>query len=380
VIAHLWTERPSENFLDKPSKAAAIPKSLSESKATRVGFLSHIINLETLRRMDASLEGVSESDFRRLFRLNLNHTAPFCYHQQEIRGLKGESIILNVYGLFIPSYQFEEDLRQQTHLTFKKVQNAVDLATSEGCHYFGLGQYTSIVSMNGQLLKNRIPITTGNSLTAGMAVRGIEDLMKKRGISVENVRIGVVGFTGNICQVVAQLLGDFGAPMTLIHREPFAESPRFQAAVKTLFQHSTVSKDTLICTHDINALKDCDVVLVGTNSAQQFILPEHLKPNAIVLDISVPSNLHPSVKSSNQFTCFQGGFARFPFEQVPGHHWIPAAGTKNWFACMAETILCGLYGIKESYSIGTLNKNSIIETLRMADEMGVTLGDLRREL
>ncbi len=380
LMAHLWLERPSDSHLNRPSRAAAIPKSLSESKATRVGFLSHIINLETLRKMDAALEGVSEADFRRMFKLNLNQTSPFCYHQQEIKGLKGEPIILNVYGLFIPSYQFEEDLRKQTHFTLRKVQEAVDLATDEGCRYFGLGQYSSIVSFNGQLLKNKIPITTGNSLTAGMAVRAIEDVIQKRGTVPNELRIGVVGFTGNICQVVSQLLGDLGSPMTLIHREPFAESPRFQAAVNTLLKNSNVTKESLICTHDIAALKDCDVVLVGTNSSQQFIMSEHLKKNAIILDISVPSNLHNSVKSSKEFISFQGGFVRFPFEQVPEHHWIPAAGTKNWFACMGETLLCGLNKIEHSFSIGNLEKSAILQTLRMADEMGVTLGDLRREL
>jgi predicted amino acid dehydrogenase len=260
------------------------------------------------------------------------------------------------------------------------VQEAVDLAAEEGCHYFGLGQYSSIVSFNGLLLKNKIPITTGNSLTAGMAVRAIEDLLTKRGASPSELRIGVVGFTGNICQVVSQLLGDLGAPMTLIHREPYSESPRFQAAAESLLKNSKVSAESLICTHEITNLRDCDIVLVGTNSSQQFIMQEHFKKNAIVLDISVPSNLHSSVRASKEIISFQGGFVRFPFEQVPEHHWIPAAGTKNWFACMGETLLCGLNTINHSFSVGNLEKGAILETLRMADEMGVTLGDLRREL
>lgn len=378
LLAHLWIEKPQEGMMaQRPSRAEPIPQTLSASKATRVGFLSHVINLETLRSMDEALAGVSEADFRRLFKLNINQTAPFCYHQQEVRGLSGEPIILNVYGLFIPSYQFEEDLRKQTNFTLKKVQETVELATAEGCSYFGLGQYTSIVSGNGLLLKSRIPLTTGNSLTAGMSVRALSELLAKKSATPRDLRIGVVGFTGNICHVVAQLLGDLGYSMTLVHREPYAHSSRFQDAVTILLKHSKIEKESLICTHEIEALRDCDAVIVGTNSSQEFIGVEHLKPGAVVLDISVPSNLHPDVHKSKEFTAFQGGFVRFPYAQVPQHHWIPTVGSMNWFACMGETLLCGLHRKTMSYSIGNLSKAGVLDSLAMADAMGVTLGDLR---
>jgi predicted amino acid dehydrogenase len=44
---------------------------------------------------------------------------------------------------------------------------------------------------------------------------------------------------------------------------------------------------------------------------------------------------------------------------------------------MAETLVCGLLGVTESFSLGPLKKEKVILAMQMAEKVGVSLGDLR---
>lgn len=377
LMAHLWKEPIKESYLNWVSDPAT-PAIENTNGLKRIGFLSHIINVDYIKHMERGFAGVQTKDLEKFLDLFLPSSAPALYHEQIIEGANGEKVILNLYGLMNASHQFENDLRNNSRETFHKVQEAVDLAAADGCDYFGLGQFTSIVSQNGLLLKSRIPITTGNSLTAGLAFRAIQRVIQDRLQTQTDIKIGVVGFTGNICLVVTQLLADLNYPMTLVYREPYATSDRFKSAVQTLLATSQVKMDQLTFAHQIDAIRDCDIILIGTNSSKEFIRSEHIKSGAAILDISVPTNVHEEVRKRGDVLYFQGGFARFPFDQKLSHIWTPTMGSKNWFACMSETLVCGLLGVQESFSLGSLSKARVLESLSLAQSVGVELGDLRR--
>lgn len=377
LMGHLWRYPVEPTNLQVISDRAT-PRITDKKELKRVGFLSHVINVNYLRKMERAFTGVHSEDLERFLNLYLKNSGPARYHEQLIEGANGEKVILNVYGMMTASHQFEADLRNKTRETLYKVQEAVDLATADGCEYFGLGQFSSIVSGNGLLLDSKIPLTTGNSLTAGMAYRAVERVVKDRFQSRRDLKIGVVGFTGNICLVVSQLLADLDYPMTLVYREPYATSDRFKMAVQELLSLSKASMDQLTFAHQIEAVHDCDIILIGTNSSKEFVQSSHIKSNAVILDISVPTNVSEDVRKRPDVMYFQGGFARFPFDQKLSHIWAPTFGTKNWFACMTETLACGLLDIKQPFSLGALNKSRVLESLKLADQLGIELGDLRR--
>ncbi len=377
LMSHLWKQEPEASTLTLVSDPAT-PRVHATKNIPRIGFLSHVVNVDWIRRMERAFTGVQSTELERFLNLYLRGSSPALYHEQLIEGKNGEKAILNLYGLMTSSHQFEADLRNNTKNTYYKVQEAVDMAAQDGCEYFGLGQFTSIVSQNGLLLDQSTPVTTGNSLTAGMAFRAVERVIKDRFQSRPDLKIGVVGFTGNICHVVSQLLADLNYPMTLVYREPYATSDRFKQAVQALLSSSQTTLEQLTLAHQIEAVDDCDVILVGTNSSKEFIRSEHVKSGAVILDISVPSNVHSDVRKRNDVLYFQGGFARFPFDQKLEHIWAPTYGSKNWYACMSETLMCGLLGYKEPFSLGALNKEKVLLSLRMADQVGIELGDLHR--
>ncbi|MDD4976112.1 MAG: aminotransferase class III-fold pyridoxal phosphate-dependent enzyme [Bacteriovorax sp.] len=378
LTTHLWNQEFSiEQLKTVSDKKAVIIESLN-SYDTHIGFLTHVVNPFQAQSLDRALEHVDPKNLEIFLKNYANQSIPFRYFQKKIKGLNDREVILNLYGIMQPSSFFEASLRNQDFKAARLVQDAVDLAQSHGMRYFGLGQFTSIVSENGMLLSFKdMPITTGNSLTAAMAIEAIRSISKEKKIDLKKAKIGVVGFTGNICNVLTQIIADDVTNLVLIHRKALIHNQKYQEAVDQLLDQTNLKKENLVFGHELTDLKDCEIVIVGTNSAAEIIVSEHIKFGAIVLDISVPSNVQSEVKKRKDVTYLQGGLAKLPFEQVVDHPWVPLE-TGDCFACMAETIAMGLHGLDYSYSLGRMNKPQVIESLKLAADVGIVLGGLRK--
>jgi len=264
-------------------------------------------------------------------------------------------------------------------LALDKVATAALESAETGSTHIGLGQFTSIVSDNGLMVGNPgAHLTTGNSLTIGLSYQALRRLVEKRGQKLSELRVGIVGVAGNICNVYAQMIADEAGSLTLVHREPLETSPKFQAAIRSVLENSEISLERIKASSSIDDLIDCDVVILGTNSSKQIILPEHLKRDALVVDISVPSNIHPSVFTARpDVECFQGGYARLPLGQRLTSGMVPVPHGEV-FACMAETVTVGLLNYDGNFSYGALSKLKVLESLVMAREVGIELGSLKK--
>ncbi len=378
LISHLWNKKFTSEELETVSeKKSPLIDSHADSRS-HIGFLTHVVGPEQARSLDLALSHLDPGELGLFLENYANQTAPFRYYQKVIKGIDGSEVVLNLYGIMQPSSYFEKSLRSFDGKAGRLVQEAVDLALEQGMDYFGLGQFTSIVSENGMLLDSKtMPVTTGNSLTAAMGIEGIRKAAKDKGVALKNARVGVVGFTGNICNVLTQIIADDVAELVLIHRDDKTNQDKYDEAVEQILSQSKLKKEAVSTGHNLMALKDCDIVIVGTNSATEIIQIEHIKEGAIVLDISIPSNVQRDVKKRADVSYFQAGLAKLPLAQVVDHAWVPLK-TGDCFACMAETIVMGLTGKKESYSLGRLNKAQVLESLKLAESVGVTLGGLKK--
>ena len=381
LMAPMWDHAFSAEQLEtrSPKKPLRIG---SKPGLRRVGFIAHVIKPDHAAIFDSSFQQVPRDKFENFLKEYESQARPFKYHEQIVEGKNGEKVLASVYGLMLMSSYFENCLRTENPEALQRVQGLLDCALDDGCELVGLGQYTSIVSNNGLLLDSRgKALTTGNSLTAGLSVRGVEYALKQAGRDLNSMKVGVLGFTGNICHVISQILGDQAAAMTLVHREPYRPDrpdDKFHKAVESLLAHSKVEKNQLTLSHEVRDLRDCDVVVVGTNSAQELVGSEHLKKGAVVLDLSVPSNVRDDVRKNSDFTYFQAGLARFHRCQVCRHHWFPLPpGT--WYACLSETLTLGLNGVDQSFALGKLTKQSVEQALKYAENIGVGLGGFRFE-
>ncbi|MFA6238169.1 MAG: aminotransferase class III-fold pyridoxal phosphate-dependent enzyme [Bacteriovorax sp.] len=378
LTSHLWDQEFSlEQLRTVSDKKSPIVES-QKSTDHHIGFLTHVVNPIQAQSLDLAFMHVEPKKLETFLKNYANHATPFRYFQKRIKGQNGKEVILNLYGIMQPSSFFESSLRNQDFKAVQIVQDAVDLAATQGMKYFGLGQFTSIVSENGLLLKSpHMPITTGNSLTAAMAILAIKNIAAEKKIDLKQAKIGVVGFTGNICNVLTQIIADDVTNLVLVHRKAFAENQKYQEAVDLLLSQSSLKKENLKFSHELIDLADCEIVIVGTNSSAEIILSEHIKEGAIVLDISIPSNVQSAVKKRKDVTYLQGGLAKLPFDQVVDHPWVPLK-TGDCFACMAETIALGLHQIDKSYSMGRMNKPQVLDSLKLARETGIVLGGLRK--
>jgi predicted amino acid dehydrogenase len=99
----------------------------------------------------------------------------------------------------------------------------------------------------------------------------------------------------------------------------------------------------------------------------------------VICDISVPMNTHPSViKECPNVIFLQGGIVKLPYNPDFLINGIPLEKGLS-FACMAETMLLGLSGIKGNYSYGTITKSKVKKIMGIAKQYGFYLARAKNE-
>ena len=383
LTAHLWPEASADAALARSRTVSPLSPSriYRRTGLRKAAFLSHFIDDDHLKGFDRLFEVLSPAD-RRHFLDEIGPLAkPVIYHEQIMVGAGGAHVQFQLHGLTVPSRFFERCLREGNPSALRKVQEGVNRAFAiEGLSHVGLGQYTSIVTDSGTLLSLRPEwnVTTGNSLTVGFAYEALEDVLARKGWKLRDLHVGIVGIAGNICNTYAQLVADHARELTLVHREAIEVSPRFQRAVRSVLENSTIEPARVHSSSSMKDLSGCDVVILGTNSSQPLLRPEHLARDAVVLDISVPSNVDPAVYETRpDVECLQGGYARLPLGQQCESRLVPAPDGQI-FACMAETVTLALANYRGCFSYGPLSKSGVLEIVEMAKRAGITIGSLKR--
>ena len=96
-----------------------------------------------------------------------------------------------------------------------------------------------------------------------------------------------------------------------------------------------------------------------------------LKEGAVILDISVPSNIDPAVfKERPDVAAYHESLAQLPEGQALATGWMPLPAGQI-YACLAETITLGLSGREGHYSLGALRKGQVVEILEMGGLVGL---------
>ncbi|MBI3541688.1 MAG: aminotransferase class III-fold pyridoxal phosphate-dependent enzyme [Deltaproteobacteria bacterium] len=378
LTRHFWNQEFTPRVLDTVSPVR-YPAVRSREKLRKVGFLCHLIDDLHVKLMDPFLRNIGE-EARNRFQTKLGAIAgPVLFHEQLVEGAGGKQIHLHCYGVYLQSKFFEKSHRAGDGLAMQQVTSMAERAARDGMDFVGLGQYTSIVSRNGLLLRRTgLNLTTGNGLTAGYAYQALVQAARDTGRELSELRIGVVGAAGNICCALTQVIADKAREVLLVFREGTEESQRAKDTHKAIVMGSSIDPARLSSSGRIADLKDCDVVVMGTSSAESVLFPEHLKENAIVLDVSVPSNIDERVyKERPDVKCYHGGRAKLPLGQNLRSDWLPAPVGET-YACLGETICGGLVGHAGHLSYGVLTKATVLRTLELAKQVGMEMGTLRR--
>ncbi len=259
-------------------------------------------------------------------------------------------------------------LRLPPQVVYDKIVQTGHLAQGLGARVLGLGAFASVVGDGGVTIAKRlsIPVTTGHSLTVALVVDALKAVSLERGVELEQAVLAVVGASGSIGLACAESLAPLVKRMVLVGRRQY----RLEDA-RGMVEAAGASE--VSATTDINDISGAELVLSATSSTTPIIYPQHLKRNAIVCDVALPSDLAPEVEREREdIAIIEGGIVDIPGDVDFGFDFGLPPGKA--YACMAEVMVLALEGRYESYSLGKkIQGERVSEIAHLAHKHGFRL-------
>ncbi len=263
-------------------------------------------------------------------------------------------------------------LRLPKALVYRKIIQTGKLAEKLGARILGLGAFTSVVGDGGVTVAQRlnIPVTTGDSYTVAQAVQAIQEAARLLNRPLSASTVAVVGATGSIGSVCAQLMAPESGSMILVGRR----TEKLQD-VATAVRQQGCSNVTV--TANMDALAEAHFIITVTSAVDAIIEPQHLRRGAVVCDVSRPRDVSRQVADQRpDVLVIEGGMV-----EVPGpvnFHFDFGFPPKMAYACMAETMALALDGNYVSFTLGKDIKLSQVQTIdTIARRHGFKLGGFR---
>jgi predicted amino acid dehydrogenase len=321
------SEHPTYYFRDDP----ITPR----TDTRRVAWIFHFVDEGDLTHLDPSLDAFTrkqKSAFcQRLSRL----CEPIVMDAVDVQSATGNRVSLVPILLPVTSRWMLANAAA-AHL----VHRAIDLAERLGCDVVSLGQFSSIVTRRFSESRadawhdRPMQITTGGNYTATLARQAIDRELKMQGLSTEALTLAVIGGGGEIGRTCAAMMAnDF--------RDSLLVGSGRVGSLATLTTIAEAIPRARIAS-DLRDLRDARVVVCATNSTSRSIGVEHLHPQAIICDLSVPPTLRSRiVRHLPQVTMLPGAIVNLPGAESFGIPGFPLPSGKT-YGCMAEGLLLGL--------------------------------------
>lgn len=292
----------------------------------------------------------------------------------EATGIRSEASGVEVKGWFVacpltPARMLE--LPEST--VYRKIVQTGRLAERLGAGLVGLGAYTSVVGDAGVTIARQltVPVTTGDSYTVAIAVQAVREAARVMEIPLDSATAAVVGATGAIGAISAQLIARQAPKLWLIGRRTEA----LQALRERIMADTTAQVE--IAT-DMTPLREADLILTVTSALESVIEPRHLRPGAVVCDVARPRDVAAQVAAArDDVLVIDGGMVQVPGDQVALNFdfGFPPGLV---YACMAETMALALEGRLESFTLGRqITVGQVQEIEAMADKHGFRLAGFR---
>jgi len=291
----------------------------------------------------------------------------------EINGITSQATGKEIKGWFIacpytPRRMME--LRERT--VYRKIIQTGRFAEKLGAQILGLGAFTSVVGDAGLTIAGALdlPVTTGDSYTIAIAVQAIREAARVMDIPLGEATAAVVGATGSIGRVCAELLADDVAELILIGR-------REEALVELRDRLGVRARARLRTSTRVNDIAQAQLILTVTSAIHEVIHPEDLQPGSVVCDVARPRDVSAMVAAvRNDILVIDGGMV-----DVPGpvdFHFNFGFPPGKAYACMAETITLALEGRFEDYTLGKdISRQRVEEITALADKHGFRLSGFR---
>ena len=265
----------------------------------------------------------------------------------EIEGITSESTGKQIKGWFIACpFTPQRMLELPERTVYCKIIQTGRMAERLGANILGLGAFTSVIGDAGVTIAKAldVPVTTGDSYTVALAVQAIRDAAQLMDINIRDASVAVVGATGAIGRVCAELLAGEAARLFLVARdEKKLEVLRDKLKVR--------ARSELVISTKMDVLSQSQLILTVTSAVHDIIKPEHLLPGSVICDVARPRDVSAMVAAvRDDILVIDGGMV-----DVPGRvnfHFNFGFPEGKAYACMAETMALALEGRFEDYTIG----------------------------
>lgn len=255
---------------------------------------------------------------------------------------------------------------------YRKIIAAGRLAEKLGANILGLGAYTSVVGDGGVTIANAldIPVTSGDSYTAAVAADALARAAGVMDVDMSAATLAIVGASGAIGAVMAQILGPAVARLLLVGRqvEPLQR-------VRNKVQQIGCGCVEVIT--DLSSIKEAELVVTVTSAGGNLVQADMLRTGAVVCDVSRPRDVSRQVSQRRKdVLVIDGGLVRVPGEVNFGFDYgTPPDLT---YGCIAETMTLAFEGLFTDYTVGReLTLDQVRQITTMATNHGFTLGALR---
>jgi len=333
----------------------------------RVAWLFHLVDGNDLPHLEPALEGIAPCDRPSYLNRLTPLLSPIVMDSVSIRSKAGKPVELYPILLPITSQRLKTHFqRRQLRGLRSLIQRAIDVAAELRCDVVSLGQFTSIVTGQGQYVDHRgMGLTSGNSLSVAMAIETIQRALAVQGLEAADATLAIVGGAGDIGRVCAQLLAPkFHATVLVGSSQP--------GSVDRVRRVAESCNADFSC--DMTAVQAANVVVAATNSVDFPLDASQLRRQAVVCDISVPSTLRPdSLQQRPDITLLEGGLVALPFSENLGIPGI-ALGNGLIYGCLGEGLALAWEGLCDQMFTGRASVAKVKAIRTIARRHGLRLG------
>lgn len=338
----------------------------------KVAWLCHMIDADDLISLEPSFASASLQEREDYLAQLVPFMTPMAISAVDIRSALGG--VVRVYPILLPfTSRWVQQRLDERRLALPQalVQQGVDLARSLGCQMVSLGQYTSIVTLNGtRVVRDGIGVTTGNSYAVALAMQAIERAHLEAGSKPAQSVLVIAGAVGNIGRACAEILAPRYRQTILLGSDKPGSRSRLQAFARNI-PNAVISTDP-------SAIGKGNVVLAALNAVDAPLTTAPFARNAIVCDLSIPASLRPDIAQRRpDLLIIKGGIVSLPFAENLEIAGFPLP-TGQTYACMAEAMLLGFEGIRDASFTGSLTPQQVMQVSAMAARHGFELADYKR--
>lgn len=228
---------------------------------------------------------------------------------------------------------------------YQKMRDGCLVAKNLGAKVVGLGGFTSIIGgTQGEKEAEElgIAVTSGNSLTAALAIAQLNNLLDRLHWNLSNRTVAVLGASGDIGRACALTLAPYARRLLLIARN--------KAKLEELRAEMPPGAEIHVCT-DVQDAAQASVIITATSASQPILAEADLRPGTIVCDVGYPKNLSYAPDPRPEVLAISGGLAQMPFTlDITYYTRLPTPAIM--YGCFSEAMILAMAGRYESYSIG----------------------------